>query len=798
MQQSVVGKGLIFASVLTSTLAFVASCGPGGTQVIPPADTTVVKAPGFVAVPHVAAVGPSDASIAFSLDKPGLVFSSLIPHTALALTPDQLADDVAGNHWHLRTPCQPQEMQHIDLTDLQPDTEYFAYFVAKDFDGRLQETSTEVPFKTAALPQTAAIISGAPSDAQEGGAWSFQPVVFPLDTPLELIEAPAFLSWNADSRTVSGVPTRDDSGSGAFTFKLRSTDSKRPGERGFRVALHIDPLARYAWHLGNRGQGFSWLGGISGHDLHLEGALARGLTGAGIKLRLVDTGLQVAHPDLKDNVDLENNINFEPQSRRDCKICNPKDVSPIIETGSVGDPGTAVAGIIAASGRNGLGLRGIAPHVKISGANLVSPRVTPSNIFYQQQLRNNVDIVVQNFSVRGAALEHNEELDNFYETLQTSAINGGRDGKGLVFIKAAGDNRAVSDNANFDAHATLPYLMVAAAYSADGNRASYSNSGSNLWISAPGGERGFQSDPTRIPPAIRTRKDDFLPGILTTNISVPDKPCTAGYAKRPQFFMHSATGAEFASDVHALGTSSGFELGWHSLNKNCDYTAAFYGTGAAAGMVGGVTALLLEANPSLTWRDVKHVLAATARRIDPTDGPVDVEVSNKPLRVDAGWSENKGGWFFSNSYGFGAIDTDKALALADPLTYRPLSKLQQTAWRVVAQPASIPINSVSGVSQYVSMPWDMIAETVQVKINLIHPDVSHLHIILTSPSGTESILLALGQAAKHADFHSMVFLSNAFYGELVTGDWHVTVVDGKGGDTTGKLTSWSMRIMGHK
>jgi len=39
------------------------------------------------------------------------------------------------------------------------------------------------------------------------------------------------------------------------------------------------------------------------------------------------------------------------------------------------------------------------------------------------------------------------------------------------------------------------------------------------------------------------------------------------------------------------------------------------GTSSATPVTAGVIALMLEANPALTWRDVKHILASTARHI---------------------------------------------------------------------------------------------------------------------------------------------------------------------------------------
>ena len=75
------------------------------------------------------------------------------------------------------------------------------------------------------------------------------------------------------------------------------------------------------------------------------------------------------------------------------------------------------------------------------------------------------------------------------------------------------------------------------------------------------------------------------------------------------------------------------------------YTTYFGGTSAAAPMVAGVAALIREANSALTWRDIKLILAASARKVDANDD---------------GWEEGalKYGstsehYFFNYEYGFG-------------------------------------------------------------------------------------------------------------------------------------------------
>ena len=93
------------------------------------------------------------------------------------------------------------------------------------------------------------------------------------------------------------------------------------------------------------------------------------------------------------------------------------------------------------------------------------------------------------------------------------------------------------------------------------------------------------------------------------------------------------------------------------------YRDNFGGTSAAAPIVSGVVALMRAANADLTWRDVKLILAASARQNDATN---------------AGWDEGalKYGsttdrYDFNHEYGFGMVDAAAAVALADGWTNVP-------------------------------------------------------------------------------------------------------------------------------
>ena len=88
---------------------------------------------------------------------------------------------------------------------------------------------------------------------------------------------------------------------------------------------------------------------------------------------------------------------------------------------------------------------------------------------------------------------------------------------------------------------------------------------------------------------------------------------------------------------------------------------------------------MLDANPNLTWRDVRHILVETAERVDTGDSD-----------FYSDWSMNDGGYYFSRSYGFGNIDAGAATAAATSWTTVPAEVSVSSGTRVVN--ATIPTN----------------------------------------------------------------------------------------------------------
>ena len=73
-------------------------------------------------------------------------------------------------------------------------------------------------------------------------------------------------------------------------------------------------------------------------------------------------------------------------------------------------------------------------------------------------------------------------------------------------------------------------------------------------------------------------------------------------------------------------------------------------------MAAAIIALTLEANPSLTWRDVQHIIVRTSR-------PANLRAPD--------WSTNWMGRKVSHSYGYGLMDTTAMVRLAKNWTLMP-------------------------------------------------------------------------------------------------------------------------------
>jgi subtilisin family serine protease len=597
-------------------------------------------------------------------------------------------------------------------------------------------------------------------------------------------------SLNGSSITYQTDADTQSAQTESFTFKVNdgTVDSSAAT---ISIDLRTDPLYQYQWHLNNTGQtSFASNSGTAGADLNIDTVIASGKTGEGVVVAVVDTGLEIAHEDLTANVVSNGSYNY---------LNGTNDPSP---TGSGGDHGTMVAGIIASKGWNNKGGRGVAPNASLVAFNLLL------NMWYVNEVHAlggsdlASDVSIFNMSYGGSTLgsapfnPSNIYLEDLAPLVVRAQLESGattlRGGKGALYVNASGNDyyngdsgtgifSYCGDGANastykvgcydavFDSVFEERYIIGVGALDADYVKTKYSTPGASLWVSAFGGDFGVDSSYTAFNYSNSTVEIPYKPAILTTDRS----SCTKGY--------NSSSGYEY----NALND-------WdnpHSSNPDCNYTNISNGTSSAAPMVSGVIALMLEANADLNWREVKHILATEAVQVDASFsasaiGGIDY----------VGWVTNAAGFKFHPWYGFGAVDATAAVNSAASFTAGSLGSESVTSWNDSSS-ESETIPDLTIFTRNITESGSGTIEHVKVRIAFGHSLPNTLGFRLQSPSGTVSTLLPpLTAIQNNPTTAEWVYLpSNAFYGETKEGVWKLVIIDHFSG-TTGTFALWGINF----
>ena len=330
---------------------------------------------------------------------------------------------------------------------------------------------------------------------------------------------------------------------------------------------------------------------------HLHGSVmgaweTHGVRGRGVTVAIVDDGLQHSHPDLSDRYVSTLSYDFNHDDY------DPEPHSPH------NAHGTSAAGVCCA-GRNGVCGVGVAPEAQLVGLQLIAGWVSDYDesvalTYHGAVGRGGIDIYSCSWGPADDATRLEAPGRVLKEALRAYTEDGrGRGGRGSIYVWAGGNGRQQSDNCNYDGYASSRFTIAVGASTFDQRQAWYSEPCAALLVVAPS-------------------SGTYQKGITTTDL---------------------------------IGPSG--EGGW-GYDYSGDCTSDFGGTSSAAPFVSGVVALMLEAEPRLTWRDVQHILARTA----------------EPLETwDSDWttrSETNGGAVFSHhhAYGFGRVHAERAVAAA--------------------------------------------------------------------------------------------------------------------------------------
>ncbi|MBC8039146.1 MAG: S8 family serine peptidase [Opitutaceae bacterium] len=381
------------------------------------------------------------------------------------------------------------------------------------------------------------------------------------------------------------------------------------------------------------------------------------------------------------------------------------------------DHGTAVAGLAVARGNNDLGVSGVAPEATLYGLRLIAEPTTDQEDAEAMAWKNDVIHIKNNSwgpstnpSILGTA-------GSLWQSAVESGTTSGRDGLGTIFVFASGNGKESGAQGNKNAYGNNIHVVAVGAIDNRGNSASFSEGGSHLVVSAPG---------------------ESTPGIVTTD----------------------RTG------------SNGYNPGTGELSDQ-NYTQTFSGTSAAAPIVSGVIALMLEANPDLGWRDVKEILLRSSTQLQPSDD---------------NWVERDGGQpslppiKHHEFFGGGLINAEDAVALA--ASWTPLGTEAVVSESTARVSQTIPDDPDNGL--VFSFTPDsgprLRVEHVEVTVNIAHTYRGDLVIKLTSPSGTVSTLASLSSQDFGNNYTNWTFSSVRHWGESSEGTWQLSIVDVVGFD----------------
>ncbi|HQI82119.1 MAG TPA: S8 family peptidase, partial [Deltaproteobacteria bacterium] len=386
---------------------------------------------------------------------------------------------------------------------------------------------------------------------------------------------------------------------------------------------------------------------------------------------------------------------------------------------TAGDHGTSCAGVAAGRGFNGTGITGAAPYARLVGHRILPESGGIANSTIADALSRN-NSIIDIYSNSWGPGDGGDLLDGpspLELTAMADSVSTGRGGRGSIYLWAGGNGGDSNDNSNYDGYANSRYVIAVAASTNQGVSAWYSEPGANILVNSP--------------------SNGGTLGITTT-----DRTGATGYS-------------------------------------STDYTSDFGGTSSATPLAAGIVALMLQANPDLTWRDVRAILALTARRNDPTS---------------PGWTTNGAGRPIHYHYGFGRIDAQAAVSAA--LSWTNLAA--EVSTQGTSSPnLPIPDNSAAGVTDTITVSRRISIEYVEVFFSAAdHTFWPDLEVTLVSPEGTESVLAQThSPSSASGSFDNWRFSTVRHLGEESDGVWTLRVRDLASQDT-GTFQSWTLKIYG--
>ncbi|NXR61868.1 NEC1 convertase, partial [Rhadina sibilatrix] len=290
-----------------------------------------------------------------------------------------------------------------------------------------------------------------------------------------------------------------------------------------------------------------------------------------------------------------------------------------------------------------------------------------------------------------------------------------------------------------------------------------------VWASGNGGRQGDNCD-----------CDGYTDSIYTISISsASQQGLSPWYAEKCSSTLATAYSSGDYTDQRITSVD---------LHNEC--TETHTGTSASAPLAAGIFALALEANPGLTWRDMQHLVVWTSEY--------------DPLAGNPGWKKNGAGLMVNSRFGFGLLNANALVDLADPKRWKHVPekrecivkdknfepRLLRANEEVIIE---IPTKACEGQENSIAS-----LEHVQLEATIEYSRRGDLHVTLVSPSGTSTVLLAERERDKSPNgFKNWDFMSVHTWGENPAGTWILRVTDmSRRIQNEGRIVNWKLILHG--
>ncbi|KAJ1521904.1 hypothetical protein ONE63_002240 [Megalurothrips usitatus] len=194
-------------------------------------------------------------------------------------------------------------------------------------------------------------------------------------------------------------------------------------------------------------------------DLHVLPVYCRGITGRGVRVTVLDDGVETNHEDLRDNYDPEISYDVDDGDR---------DPSPRYDPNASNAHGTRCAGEIAMRANNRKCGVGVAFNARIGGVRLldgeVNDRMEGTALGWAHHL---VDIYSASWGPNDDGMTV-EGPGSLAAEAMKRGVTEGRGGKGSIYVWASGNGGTFHDNCNCDGYVNSVYTLAIGSASESG------------------------------------------------------------------------------------------------------------------------------------------------------------------------------------------------------------------------------------------------------------------------------------------------------------------------------------------